>query len=149
MDDGGCEEDIWIHPINLLRNQVTEKCWTSTLYKAAKWLGAPKKDRLLCQVCASTMEYVLLSHLGNIVMRTGTTTWAQKVSGFSLGILKHASGTLCLAKFGVPEWKICVQVSEYDESSWSYETRAAPIATSELEIRYSLSKLTKRSDKLF
>ena len=39
--------------------------------------------------------------------------------------------------------------SEYDESSWSYETRAAPIATSEFEIRYSLSKLTKRSDKLF
>ena len=45
--------------------------------------------------------------------------------------------------------KICVQVSEYDESSWSYETHAASIATSEFEIRYSLSKLTKRSDKLF
>ena len=43
----------------------------------------------------------------------------------------------------------CVQVSEYDESSWSYETCAAPIATSEFETRYSLSKLTKRSDKLF
>ena len=53
-------------------------------------------------------------------------------SGFSLGILKHASGTPCLAQFGVPECKICVQVSEYDESSWSYETRAAPIATSDL-----------------
>ena len=51
---------------------------------------------------------------------------------------------------GLPAWhnlasqneKICVQVSEYDESSWSYETHAAPIATSEFEIRYSLSKLT-------
>ena len=53
-------------------------------------------------------------------------------AGFSLGILKHASGTHCLAQFGVPECKICVQVSEYDESSWSYETRAALIATSDL-----------------
>ena len=68
-------------------------------------------------------------------------------SGFSLGILKHASGTPCLAQFGVPECKICVQVSEYDESSWSNETHAAPIVLSEFEIRYSLSKLTKRSDK--
>ena len=25
------------------------------------------------------------------------------ISGFSLGILKHASGTPCLAQFGVPE----------------------------------------------
>ena len=47
-----------------------------------------------------------------------------------------------------PRMKICVRVSEYDESSWSYETRAAPIATSEFEIRYSLSKVTKRSDEL-
>ena len=71
-----------------------------------------------------------------------------RFTGFSLGILKHASGTPCLAHFGVPEWKICVQVSEYDESSWSYETRAAPIAMPEFEIRYALSKLTKRSDKV-
>ena len=39
--------------------------------------------------------------------------------------------------------KIYVQVSEYDESSWSYETRATPMATSEFEIRYALSKLIK------
>ena len=76
------------------------------------------------------------------------TNFTLPKPGFSLGILKHASGTPCLAQYGVPEWKICVQVSEYDES-WSYETRAAPIATSEFEICYSLSKLTKRSDKLF
>ena len=41
----------------------------------------------------------------------------KNLAGFSLGILKHASGTPCLAQFGVPEGKICVQVSEYDESS--------------------------------
>ena len=74
---------------------------------------------------------------------------ALRTAGFSLGILKHASGTPCLAQFGVPEWKICVQVSEYDESSWSYETRAEPIATSEFVIRYALSKLTKRPINLF
>ena len=41
---------------------------------------------------------------------------------------------------GLPAWhnlasqnvKICVQVSEFDESSWSYVTRAASIATSDL-----------------
>ena len=57
---------------------------------------------------------------------------------------------------GLPAWlnlasqneKICVQVSsEYDESSWSYETCAAPIAISEFVICYALSKLIKRSDK--
>ena len=49
---------------------------------------------------------------------------------------------------GIPELKICIQVSEYDES-WPYETLARPIATSEFEIRYALSKLTKPSDNLF
>ena len=81
-------------------------------------------------------------HLAHVVNVLNTLQ-----SGFSLGILKHTSGTPCLAQFGIPDCKICVQVSEYDESSWSYETRAAPIATSEFEIRYALSKLTKLSDK--
>ena len=55
---------------------------------------------------------------------------------------------------GLPAWHNLASQNEkyayryqYDESSWSYETRAAPIATSEFEIRYALSKLTKRSDK--
>ena len=42
--------------------------------------------------------------------------------------------------------KICVQVSEYDES-WPYAKLAGQIAMSEFEIRYA--KLSKRSDKLF
>ena len=56
---------------------------------------------------------------------------------------------------GLPAWHNLASQNEkyayryHDESSWSYETRAAPIATSEFEICYSLSKLTKRSDKLF
>ena len=44
---------------------------------------------------------------------------------------------------GLPAWhnlvsqnEIWVQVSEYDKSSWSYETRGAPIPTSKFEIRY-------------
>ena len=59
---------------------------------------------------------------------------------------------------GLPAWhNLASQNEKYayryqnmtSHQSWSYETRAATIATSEFEIRYSLSKLTKRSDKLF
>ena len=53
---------------------------------------------------------------------------------------------------GLPAWHNLASQNEkyvyrYDESSWSYETHAAPLATSEFEIRYALSKLTKQSDK--
>ena len=43
--------------------------------------------------------------------------------------------------------KICVQVLNYE--SWPFKTLTGPIATSEIVIYYGLSKLTKRSDKLF
>ena len=57
---------------------------------------------------------------------------------------------------GLPAWhNLASQNEKYAyryqnmTSHQSYETHAAPIATSEFEIRYSLSKLTNRSDKLF
>ena len=55
---------------------------------------------------------------------------------------------------GLPAWhNLASQNVKYayryqnDETSWSYETRAAPIAMSEFEIQYALSKITKLSDK--
>ena len=35
------------------------------------------------------------------------------------------------------------------KTQWPYETLTGAIATSEIMIHYALSKLTKRSDKLF
>ena len=35
------------------------------------------------------------------------------------------------------------------KTQWPYKTLTGPIATSEIMIHYALSKLTKRSDKLF
>ena len=43
--------------------------------------------------------------------------------------------------------KICVLVLNYE--SWPFKTLTGSIATSEIVIYYALSKLTKRSDKLF
>ena len=69
-------------------------------------------------------------------------------AGFSLGILKHASGTPCLAPFGISRWKICVQASGYKDS-WYEERLAGPIDMSEIVLLYVLSNLTKRSGELF
>ena len=70
------------------------------------------------------------------------------VAGFSLRILKHASGTPCLAQIGVLEWKICVRYQNMTSHHGLTKRVAAPIATSEFEIGNGLFKLTKRSDKL-
>ena len=53
---------------------------------------------------------------------------------------------------GPPAWHNLASQNEkfaYRYQNMTYETRAAPIATSEFEIRYALSKLTKRSVKSF
>ena len=56
--------------------------------------------------------------------------------------------TPCLTFFGVPGWKICVQVLKYEswpyKTPWPYETLTGQIVTSDVVINYALSKLTKR-----
>ena len=41
------------------------------------------------------------------------------------------------------------KIKKYAYESWPFKTLTGPIATSEIVIYYALSKLTKRSDKLF